>query len=386
MVGANLLCSVGRHDGSPLGTDWPRTGWRHDCPCPGPRISGRNRHDGDGFQCPIKPLCMHCGICPGLYDLDHSLLFRSHLLESRMDHLVRLCHLLHLGLRLHCRRHADRSTSSCSPNRRLRPRLGPHRIPDLRCWDDQRDEHLCQHMWLVDVPARHLRNATTPRLPQSLSAGWIYCRRNVSLVQPGDISLVRNLALGACFWECGSSVQEDILRNRAARACDRSRNLPTCRGKVRFRTLAPELRAPAVKQSHSLVHLDRYQRRLGRGRFHRCRSRADPELPARSGRCPLLRAVQLDLPRTSLDARLQKVQIWIDEAEGQVRNAHAACSTRALHGCRWNVSSVAVVLEGWAELTMMFSRYAAAASIKDAFENGDIARVFDCADNSGSDQ
>lgn len=50
------------------------------------------------------------------------------------------------------------------------------------------------------------------------------------------------------------------------------------------------------------------------------------------------------------------------------------------------MSSVAVVLEGWAELTMMFSRYAAAASIKDAFENGDIARVFDCADNSGSDQ
>jgi hypothetical protein len=33
---------------------------------------------------------------------------------------------------------------------------------------------------------------------------------------------------------------------------------------------------------------------------------------------------------------------------------------------------------------IFFSSYAAAASIKDAFATGQIAKVFDCADNSGS--
>lgn len=48
------------------------------------------------------------------------------------------------------------------------------------------------------------------------------------------------------------------------------------------------------------------------------------------------------------------------------------------------MSRSAVVLDIQTGLTIISPRYAAAASIKAAFESGDIARVFDCADNSGS--
>ena len=85
---------------------------------------------------------------------------------DRLANLGRLRLRLHRRLHRSCSRHAGRSTSSSSPNRRLRTRLLCNRPPNLL----RRHRRYLLHLRLLrrnlGLLTRHQRNARAPRLPQ----------------------------------------------------------------------------------------------------------------------------------------------------------------------------------------------------------------------------
>ena len=85
---------------------------------------------------------------------------------DRLANLGRLRLRLHRRLHRSCSRHAGRSTSSSSPNRRLRTRLLRHRPSDLLRRHRRHLLHLCLLRRNLRLLTRHQRNARAPRLPQ----------------------------------------------------------------------------------------------------------------------------------------------------------------------------------------------------------------------------